>query len=110
MKKNSEEKKLIVPSVLKLKKKGIQLKGPLVSDTLFINDFKSYDVIVGMYHDQVLTPFKTIFKFDAINITLGLNYLRVSPDHGVAKDLILKNKANPKSLIECIKFINKFGL
>ena len=78
--------------------------------TLFINDFKSYDVIVGMYHDQVLTPFKTIFKFDAINITLGLNYLRVSPDHGVAKDLILKNKANPKSLIECIKFINKFGL
>ena len=110
MKKNSEEKKLIVPSVLKLKKKGIKLKGPLVSDTLFINDFKSYDVIVGMYHDQVLTPFKTIFKFDAINITLGLNYLRVSPDHGVAKDLILKNKANPKSLIECIKFINKFGL
>ena len=110
MKKNSEEKKLIVPSVLKLKKKGIKIKGPLVSDTLFINDFKSYDVIVGMYHDQVLTPFKTIFKFDAINITLGLNYLRVSPDHGVAKDLILKNKANPKSLIECIKFINKFGL
>ena len=110
MKKNSEEKKLIVPSVLKLKKKGIKIKGPLVSDTLFINDFKSYDVIVGMYHDQVLTPFKTIFKFDAINITLGLNYLRVSPDHGVAKDLILKNKANPKSLVECIKFINKFGI
>ena len=110
MKKNSEEKKLIVPSILRMKKKGINLKGPLVSDTLFINDFKNYDVIVGMYHDQVLTPFKTIFKFDAINITLGLNYLRVSPDHGVAKDLILKNKANPKSLIECIKFINKFGI
>ena len=110
MKKNSEEKKLIVPSILRMRKKGINLKGPLVSDTLFINDFKNYDVIVGMYHDQVLTPFKTIFKFDAINITLGLNYLRVSPDHGVAKDLILKNKANPKSLIECIKFINKFGI
>jgi len=110
MKKNSEEKKLIIPSILRMRKKGINLKGPLVSDTLFINDFKNYDVIVGMYHDQVLTPFKTIFKFDAINITLGLNYLRVSPDHGVAKDLILKNKANPKSLIECIKFINKFGL
>ena len=110
MKKNSEEKKLIIPSILRMRKKGINLKGPLVSDTLFINDFKNYDVIVGMYHDQVLTPFKTIFKFDAINITLGLNYLRVSPDHGVAKDLILKNKANPKSLIECIKFINKFGI
>ena len=48
-----------------------------------------------MYHDQVLTPFKTIYKFDAINITLGLKYLRVSPDHGTALDLI-KNKANIK--------------
>ena len=62
-----------------------------------------------MYHDQVLTPFKTIFQFDAINVTLGLKYLRVSPDHGVAKKLILKNEANPKSLIECINFINKYG-
>ena len=109
MKKSSEEKKIIIPSILALKKKGINLTGPLVSDTLFIDDFKKYDVIVGMYHDQVLTPFKTIFKFNAINITLGLKYLRVSPDHGVAKELILKNKANPQSLIECINFINNFG-
>ena len=109
MNSNSEEKKIIIPSIFKLKKRGINLTGPLVSDTLFIKDFKKYDVIVGMYHDQVLTPFKTIFKFDAINITLGLKYLRVSPDHGVAKKLIFKNKANPKSLIECINFINKFG-
>ena len=86
------------------------MKGPLVADTIFIKDFKDYDVIVGMYHDQVLAPFKTIFKFDAINITLGLKYLRVSPDHGTAKNIILKNKANPKSLIECINFINKFGV
>ena len=106
---NSEEKKIIIPSIRILKKRGINLIGPLVSDTLFIEDFKKFDVIVGMYHDQVLTPFKTIFKFDAINITLGLKYLRVSPDHGVAKKLIFKNKANPKSLIECINFINKFG-
>ena len=59
-----------------------------------------------MYHDQVLAPFKTLFHFDAINITLGLNYLRVSPDHGTAIDLIGKNKANYLSLIQCIKFIN----
>ena len=58
-----------------------------------------------MYHDQVLAPFKAIFKFDAINITLGLKYLRVSPDHGTAKNLIGKNKANPESLIKCIEFI-----
>ena len=61
-----------------------------------------------MYHDQVLTPFKTIFKFNAVNVTLGLKYTRVSPDHGVATNLIGKNKANPESLIKCINFVNKF--
>ena len=61
-----------------------------------------------MYHDQVLAPMKSLFKFNAINITLGLKYLRVSPDHGVCLNLIGKNKANPTSLIECIKFLNKF--
>ncbi len=110
MKKNSEEKKIILPSILKLKKRGINIKGPLVSDTLFMNNYKYFDVVVGMYHDQVLTPFKSIFKFNAINVTLGLDYLRVSPDHGVAKNLILKNEADPKSLIECINFINKYGV
>ena len=60
-----------------------------------------------MYHDQVLAPFKTLFKFDAINITLGLSYLRVSPDHGVALDLIGKNKADSTSLVNCIKFISQ---
>ena len=83
--------------------------GPLVADTVFINDYKKFDIIVGMFHDQVLTPFKTIYKFDAINMTLGLNYLRVSPDHGTAKELIGKNKADPISQIKCINFINKFG-
>ena len=62
-----------------------------------------------MYHDQVLSPFKSLFKFDAINITLGLKYLRVSPDHGTATDIIGKNKANSTSLLKCINFIDKFG-
>ena len=62
-----------------------------------------------MYHDQVLAPFKTIFKYDAINITLGLKYLRVSPDHGTAKNLIGKKKANSTSLLNCINFINLHG-
>ena len=60
-----------------------------------------------MYHDQVLIPFKNLFKFNAINITLGLDYIRISPDHGTAKDIICKNKGDPKSLIESIKFLNK---
>ena len=106
---NSEENNEIIPAIKKLKETGIKLDGPLSSDTVFINNYKNYNVIVGMYHDQVLTPFKTIFKFDAINITLGLKYLRISPDHGVATNLIGQKKANPKSLINCIDFINKFG-
>ena len=104
--KDSEELNEIIPAIKKLKKKSIKVDGPLVADTVFIKNFKKYDVIVGMYHDQVLSPFKSIFKFDAINITLGLKYLRVSPDHGVGVDLIRKNKANATSLLKCIKFIN----
>ena len=109
MRKDSEEKKTIVPAINKLRQLGLNIKGPLISDTIFIHDYKKFDVIIGMFHDQVLTPFKALFKFDAINITLGLKYLRVSPDHGVAVDLIGKKRANSTSLLKCIKFINKFG-
>tara|TARA_B100001248_G_scaffold172182_1_gene130497 strand:- start:18281 stop:19243 length:963 start_codon:yes stop_codon:yes gene_type:complete len=103
---NSEEKKIIIPAIKRLKKFKIFLKGPLIADTIFIEDFSKFDVIVGMYHDQVLTPFKAKYKFNAINATLGIKYPRVSPDHGTAEKLIGKNKANPKSLIECINFID----
>ena len=61
-----------------------------------------------MYHDQVLAPFKALYKFDAINITLGLPFIRVSPDHGVAEDLVGKKISSPKSLIQSIKFLNRF--
>ena len=96
----------LAPSISKLKKNGLKIDGPLISDTLFIKNFKKYNVVVGMYHDQVLTPFKTLYQFDAINITLGLKYLRVSPDHGTAVDIIRKNSANYHSLFKCIKFLN----
>ena len=105
---DSEEVKEIIPAIKKLNKIGYKVNGPLVSDTIFMKEYKKYDLLVGMYHDQVLAPFKSIFKFNAINVTLGLKYLRASPDHGTAINLIKKKKANPKSLIECIKFINKF--
>ena len=85
LRENSEERRIIIPAIKTLKKLKIFLKGPLAADTLFINDYKNFNVIVGMYHDQVLTPFKTLEKFDAINLTLGLKYPRVSPDHGVAQ-------------------------
>ena len=62
-----------------------------------------------MYHDQVLAPFKSLYEFNAINITLGLKYLRLSPDHGIAKNLIGKNEANPSSLLAAINFLGKFN-
>lgn len=108
MRHNSEETKIIIPAIQKLRKLSVNVDGPLVADTIFVNNFKNYDVVVGMYHDQVLAPFKTLFKFDAINITLGLKYLRMSPDHGTAINLIGKNKADFSSLLACINFIKKF--
>ena len=109
LKKIQSEKRIIIPTIKKLKRKGIAVFGPHPADTIFMNEYKKFDVIVGMYHDQVLPAFKALCKFDAINITLGLKYLRVSPDHGVAKKIIKKNKANPLSLINCIKFIDKLN-
>ena len=90
-----------------LKKQKINIDGPISSDTSFmISKRYNFDVIVGMYHDQVLTPFKTLYNFKAINITLGLPYIRISPDHGVGRDIVGKKIANPDSLIESIKFFN----
>ena len=109
LKKNSEEIKVIIPTI-KLLKKSMKVSGPYPSDTVFLKDnLKKFDVIVGMYHDQVLSPFKTLYNFNAINVTLGLPYIRVSPDHGTGEDIIKKNLANPKSLVQCIKFFNKIN-
>ena len=105
--KKKEEKDIISPAIKALKKLKIKVIGPLSPDTSFmISKRYNLDVILGMYHDQVLTPFKALFKYDAIKITLGLPYFRISPDHGIAKNIIGKKIANPKSLIESIKFFN----
>ena len=106
-KKNSEEKKIIIPTIRKLKNK-IKISGPYPPDTIFIKDnLKRFDVIVGMYHDQVLAPFKAIYGYDAVNITFGLPYLRMSPDHGIANDKKKLNISNPRSLNKCIEIISK---
>ena len=104
----SEEKKIIIPAINSLRKKRVLIHGPISPDTAFLDHKrKRFDVLIGMYHDQVLIPFKTIFKFNAINITAGLPFLRISPDHGIGKDIVKKNKANPESLMESIKFFKK---
>ena len=105
--KKSEEKKIILPAIKTVKKLKINAIGPLSPDTSFmIYKLKKIDVIFGMYHDQVLTSFKALFRYNAFNITLGLPYTRISPDHGVAESIVGKNIANPESLIESIKFFN----
>ena len=104
---NSEEDKIIIPAIKILKQGKFNVDGPFPADTIFIKDYiKKYDVIIGMYHDQVLTPMKTLFNFNAINITLGLPFIRVSPDHGPNTSMLGKNKSNPQSLIEALKFLD----
>jgi len=63
-------------------------------------------VIVGMYHDQVLTPIKTLYEYDAINITLGLPFIRITPDHGPNQKMLGKNLSNPLSLLKALQFLD----
>ena len=105
--KKSEEKEIITKAIKKLVNLKIKVMGPIAPDSSFVI-YKKYkfEVIIGMYHDQVLAPFKALYKFKAINITLGLPYIRISPDHGVATNIVGKRIANPESLIASIKFFN----
>ena len=106
--KYNEDEKIIKPSVKEMRKKGYKVSGPYPADTIFLKKNRiNFDVIVGMYHDQVLTPIKTIHEYDAINITLGLPFIRVSPDHGPNEKMLGKNSSNPLSLIQSIKFLDK---
>ena len=107
--KHSEEKKIIEPAIKILKKK-VFIKGPFPADTIFLeNNRKKFDIIIGMYHDQVLAPIKTITEFNSINITTGLPFLRLSPDHGPNYKMVGKNKSNPQSLLNSIKFLDNIN-
>ena len=103
----NEDRSIILPTIKKLKKLKYNIEGPLASDTIFLkSNRKKYDLIIGMYHDQVLTPIKTLFEYDAINITIGLPFIRVSPDHGPNESMLGKNKSNYLSLLNSIKFLD----
>ena len=104
----SEEKKIIIPAIKYLKKINLNTDGPFSADTFFIKkNINKYDVVVGMYHDQVLTPIKTLYNFNAINITIGLPFIRISPDHGPNYKMLGKNESDPSSIFCAMKFINK---
>ena len=106
----NEEKRIIIPAIKKLRKK-YPIIGPLSPDTSFLQRAKlKIDVLIGHYHDQILTTFKTKFNYDAINITIGLPFLRISPDHGVGTEIIGKGVADPKSFKKAIKFFSKYNV
>jgi 4-hydroxythreonine-4-phosphate dehydrogenase len=104
----NEDEKIVKPAVKYLKKMKFKISGPYPADTIFLKSNRDkFDVIIGMYHDQILGPLKTIYEHDAINITLGLSFLRISPDHGPNEAMLGKNLSNPISLIKAIKFLDK---
>ena len=104
----NEDEKIVKPVVKILTKRKFKVSGPYAADTIFLRkNRKKFDVILGMYHDQVLTPIKTLFEHDAINITLGLPFIRISPDHGPNEKMLGKNKSSPISLYKAITFLER---
>ena len=99
-----EEQKIIQPAIEKLKKQNINVTGPIPADSMFYQtERKKYHAALCMYHDQALIPIKTLDLHNGINITLGLPFIRTSPDHGTAFNIAGKGKANEKSLIAALK-------
>ena len=99
-----EEIDVIIPALLKLKAEGYTVLGPMSADTAFHAEARAaYDAILCMYHDQALIPVKTIDFHGGINVSLGLPFIRTSPDHGTALGIAGTHSANPKSLIAAIR-------
>ena len=106
----TEDAEIVLPAVEHLKALGINAWGPLPADTMFHKKAReTYDVAICMYHDQALIPAKTLGFDDAVNVTLGLPYIRTSPDHGTAYDIAGTGKANPSSFIAALNMAHKMG-
>jgi 4-hydroxythreonine-4-phosphate dehydrogenase len=99
-----EDRAIVAPAVARLKAEGVDARGPLPADTMFHEAArKTYDVALCMYHDQALIPIKTLAFDHAVNVTLGLPFVRTSPDHGTAFDIAGTGRADPSSLIAALK-------
>ncbi len=107
-----EEEKIITPAINENKKRqNCYLEGPIAADTAFSSEKrKNYDVVICMYHDQALIPIKTLDFFNGVNVTLGLDFIRTSPDHGTGYDIAGKNIANPNSLIAAINLAYEMSI
>jgi 4-hydroxythreonine-4-phosphate dehydrogenase len=100
----TEDQSIVAPAVDILRKEGFDIRGPLPADTMFHETARrTYDCAICMYHDQALIPIKTLAFEDAVNVTLGLPFIRTSPDHGTAFDIAGTGKANPSSLIAALR-------
>lgn len=100
----TEDQAIIAPAIETLRRDGIDVRGPLPADTMFhAAARKTYDCAICMYHDQALIPIKTIAFDDGVNVTLGLPFIRTSPDHGTAFDIAGTGRANPSSLIAALR-------
>jgi 4-hydroxythreonine-4-phosphate dehydrogenase len=99
-----EDARIVAPAVREAQKRGIDANGPLPADSLFHAAYnRAYDLVVAMYHDQALAPFKMIAFDEGVNVTLGLPFVRTSVDHGTAYDIAGKGIASEKSLVQAIK-------
>jgi 4-hydroxythreonine-4-phosphate dehydrogenase len=100
----TEEGTIVAPAIEILRGEGLDIRGPLPADTMFHEAARrTYDCAICMYHDQALIPVKTLAFEDAVNVTLGLPFIRTSPDHGTAFDIAGTGKANPSSLIAALR-------
>jgi 4-hydroxythreonine-4-phosphate dehydrogenase len=100
----NEDRITVAPAIAQLRSEGIDARGPLPADTMFHAAARAtYDVALAMYHDQALIPIKTLAFHSAVNVTLGLPFLRTSPDHGTAFDIAGTGKADPSSLISALR-------
>jgi 4-hydroxythreonine-4-phosphate dehydrogenase len=106
----SEDQEVIAPAVELLRSEGLAVEGPLPADTMFhVRARSRYDAALAMYHDQALVPIKTIAFDEAVNVTLGLPFVRTSPDHGTAFDIAGRGIARSDSLIAAIKLAARLG-
>ncbi len=106
----NEDINIIKPAINKLKADGYNVTGPTPADTMFHSAARAqYDVAFGMYHDQALIPIKTLDFDKGVNVTLGLPFIRTSPDHGTAFDIAGKNLSRPHSLIAALKLAHKMA-
>ncbi len=106
-----EEIEIIAPAIEAARRQGLDVMGPCPADTLFHTEArKAYDVVVAMYHDQGLIPFKTLAFEEGVNVTLGLPFVRTSPDHGTAFALAGTGAASPRSLIEALRLADAMRL